>query len=246
MRFTISEMAKLANVTVRTLHYYDEINLLSPTEIAPDTGYRYYDGMAVERLQQILFYRELDFPLKEINKIMNSSDYKKETALIGQRELLLLRKKRLEDLICLLDANLKGENTMSFEEFDMSEIERTKEKYREEVEQKWGGTDAYKQSKERTELYKKEDWAAMMEKSKKIMKLFSEHRGENPESKEVQDLVKMWQDFITESYYDCTNEILAGLGEMYTGDERFTENIDEFGKGTAQFMGEAIKEYCKK
>lgn len=245
MRYSISETAKLSGVSVRTLHYYDEIDLLKPSEIVLETGYRYYDEPTMKRLQQILFYRELDFPLKEIVKIMNASDYRKEDALKRQRELLKLKRKRLDKLIDLLDANLKGDDTMSFDEFDMSEIERAKEKYAKEVESKWGGTDAYNQSKEKTAKYRKEDWAAIMKKSDEIMKLFANHLGEDPKSEEIQNLVSMWQQFITETYYDCTKEILDGLGKMYVADERFTANIDKFGKGTALLMSEAIKEYCK-
>ena len=245
MRFSISEMAKLSGVSVRTLHYYDEIGLLKPSEVVLDTGYRYYDELTMERLQQILFYRELDFPLKEIVKIMNASEYNKEDALKRQRELLKLKRKRLDKLIGLLDVNLKGDNTMSFDEFDMSEIEQEKEKYAKEVESKWGSTDAYSQSKEKTARYQKEDWAAVMGKSDEIMKLFANHLGEDPKSEEVQNLVGQWQQFITEFYYDCTMEILAGLGKMYVADERFTANIDKFGEGTALLMSEAIKEYCK-
>ncbi|MFA9463906.1 MAG: MerR family transcriptional regulator [Velocimicrobium sp.] len=245
MRFSISETAKLAGVSVRTLHYYDEIGLLKPSEIVLDTGYRYYDKLAMEKLQQILFYRELDFSLKEIMKIMNASDYKKEDALKRQRELLKLKRKRLDKLISLLDANLKGDNTMNFDEFDSSELEQAKEKYAKEVESKWGSTDAYKQSEEKTAKYKKEDWAVIMKQSDEILKLFSNHLGENPKVEEVQNLVSRWQQFITDSYYDCTKEILAGLGQMYVADERFTANMDKFGVGTAQLMSEAIKEYCK-
>lgn len=246
MRFSISEMAKLSGVSVRTLHYYDEIGLLKPSEVVLDTGYRYYDELAMERLQQILFYRELDFPLKEIVKIMNASEYNKDDALKRQRELLKMKRKRLDKLIRLLDANLEGENTMSFKEFDMSEIEQAKEKYEKEVESKWGDTDAYKQSKEKSSKYKKEDWAFIMGKMNEIIKLFANHLGEDPKSEEVQKLVVKWQQFITDSYYVCTKEILAGLGKMYIADERFKANIDKFGEGTAEFMSEAIEEYCKK
>ena len=137
MRKSISEMAKLSGVSVRTLHYYDEIGLLKPSEVVSDTGYRYYDELAMERLQQILFYRELDFPLKEIVKIMKSSEYNKEDALNKQRALLKLKRKRLDRLICLLDASLKGERNMSFKEFDMSEIEIAKEQYAKEVEERY-------------------------------------------------------------------------------------------------------------
>lgn len=246
MNLSISETAKLAGVSVRTLHYYHEIGLLSPSVVSEDTGYRYYDELALGRLQQILFYRELDFTLKDIIKIMNAPDYKVNDALKKQRELLSLKRDRLDKLIELLDVNLKGEKTVSFSEFDMSAIEEAKEKYAKEVERKWGHTDAYAQSKEKTDKYSKEDWAITMSKSEEIMKGFANLVGTAPESSNVQELVEKWKNFISESYYDCTNEILAGLGQMYVADQRFTENIDKYGVGTAQLMSDAIQVYCNK
>ena len=126
MRKTISEVAKQAGVSVRTLHYYDELGLLTPSEVTTDTGYRYYDENDITKLQQILFYRELDFSLKEIKTIMNSSDYDMSKALKQQRKLLMLKRQRLDEIIALLDANLKGEKTMSLKEFDMKEINDAK------------------------------------------------------------------------------------------------------------------------
>lgn len=245
MKFSVGETAKLTGISVRTLHYYDEIGLLSPS-IVSENGYRYYDNSALLRLQQILFYRELDFTLKDITKMMNVPDYKKEEALKRQRELLKLKRNRLDKLICLLDANIKGENTMSFKEFDMSAIEEAKNKYADEVKSRWGNTDAYAQSKERTDKYTKQDWENALNKSNEIFKRFAEHVNESPDSKDVQDLVEEWKTFITESYYDCTKEILASLGQMYVSDERFMNNINKFGNGTAEFMSQAIRIYCEK
>lgn len=244
MKFSVSETAKLTGISVRALHYYDEIGLLCPSMVS-ETGYRYYDNVALERLQQILFYKELDFSLKEINEIMNASDYKREDSLRRQRELLKLKRNRLDKLISLLDDNLKGENTMSFKEFDMNEIEEAKNKYAEEVKSKWGNTDAYAQSKKKTDKYSKEEWKNLMNKSDEIMKKFSTKVCDDPASKEVQELVEEWRAFITEYYYECTKEILSGLGQMYVADERFMKNINKFGEGTAQLMSKAIKIYCE-
>ena len=244
MSYSISETAKLTGVSVRTLHYYDEIGLLSPTRIS-ETGYRYYDDEALKKLQTILFYRELDFPLKEIAKLMKASNYQKDDALVKQRELLLLKRERLDRLIHLLENNIKGEYTMSFKEFDLSEIEETKQKYAKEVQERWGNTDAYQQSKQKTDAYGKEEWAKVTEKSDDIMKKFAQKVGTNPEDSTVQALVDEWRAFITESYYDCTKEILAGLGQMYVADERFQKNIDQFGEGTAKLMSQAIEIYCQ-
>ena len=245
MSYSISEIAKLTNVSVRTLHYYDQIGLLSPSMVS-QTGYRYYDEDALEKLQQILFYRELDFSLKEIAQIMNASDYRREDALIRQRELLILKKKRISKLIDLLDANLEGEKNMSFQEFDMSEIEAQKEKYAKEVEERWGNTKAYEQSKARTASYQKKDWEEITRKSDEIMREFAQNMHLSPESREASELVKKWQSFIDQTYYDCSDEILEGLGLMYMADARFQHNIDKFGEGTAQFMSDSIKAYCDK
>ncbi len=244
MKYSISEAATLMGVSVRTLHYYDEIGLLLPSSVVPETGYRYYDEKALEKLQQILFYKELDFSIKDIVKIMDSPDYQKEEAMQNQRELLKMKKERLERLIGLLDAGLKGENTMSIKEFDMTEIENAKEKYAKEVQEKWGSTDAYMQSQKKTAGFTKEDWAKSQEKASQIMQEFAKHIGENPASVGVQKLVEVWQSYITEFYYDCTKEILAGLGQMYVADERFMNNMDQHGAGTAKLMSEAIAIYC--
>ena len=245
MKKSISEMAKLSGVSVRTLHYYDEIGLLAPSEVVSETGYRYYNEDSLEKLQQILFYRELDFPLKEIVQIMNASDYNKEEALRKQRELLKLKRKRLDKLIGLLNANLKGDTTMSFNEFDTTEIDEAKAKYAEEVKERWGNTDAYAQSQKKTSKYTKEDWKRVNEGMDEHLKQFSESLNENPASEKVQGLVRGWQQYITETYYECTKEVLAGLGQMYVMDERFTKNMDKYGEGTAKLISEAIAVYCK-
>lgn len=246
MKYTISETAKLTGVSVRTLHYYDEIGLLAPSEVISDTGYRYYDEATIERLQQILFFKELDFPLKEIVKIMNSPRYDKEQALANQRELLILKRNRLNNLIALLDLNLKGEIVMSFSEFDNEEIEKEKKRYAKEVKEKWGDTDAYKECNEKQKNYSKKDYKEMMEKSDQILSAFAAQLGETPESSKVQDLVREWQNYISKYYYDCTDQILAGLGQMYVADERFTANMDKFGEGTAQLISDAINIYCNR
>ena len=245
MKFSVSEISKLTWVSIRTLHYYDQINLLTQS-IVSETGYRYYDDLSVEKLQQILFYKELDFSLKDISEIMSSTEYKKEGALIRQRNLLNLKRERLNKLIGLLDAKIGGDDTMSFKEFDVKEIEEAKTKYAEEVKAKWGNTSAYAQSKEKTDKYTKENWNQITNRTNEIIKKFAENVGKPSESKEVQDLVEEWRNFITESYYDCTNEILSGLGQMYVIDERFRKNIDKFGEGTAELISNAIKIYTEK
>ena len=245
MKLTISQMAKITGVSVRTLHYYDEIDLLKPCLVNPENGYRYYDEEDLSDLQQILFFRELDFSLKQIAKIMKSSDYNREEALEKQRQLLKLKRNRLDKIILLLDRQLKGDSKMSFNEFDTSDFEAAKKQYEKEVKEKWGSTDAYKQNQKKTASYTNEDWKNNTAKMDELLKKFSEKVGTDPANAEVQNLVEQWQQHITDCYYDCTKEILAGLGQMYSGDQRFKDNMDKFGEGTSQLISDAIAIYCK-
>lgn len=241
----ISEVAKLTGITVRTLHYYDEIGLLKPSEIT-EAGYRLYSREDLEILQQILFFRELDFPLSQIKEIMNNPNYDKEEALKKQKELLIQQRQRIEGLIKLIEKRIEGDNNMSFKEFDMNEIEENKKKYAKEVKERWGTSKAYEESEKKTSSYNKEKWGDINQETSEIFKGFAELRNSDPESEEVQELVRRWQKYITDNFYTCTNEILSGLGLMYVEDERFKENLDKNGEGTAKLMEEAIKIYCSK
>ena len=210
----ISEVAKLSGVTVRTLHYYDEIGLLKPSDIT-EAGYRVYSNKDLETLQQILFFRELDFPLNEIKEIMTNPNYNKNEALNKHKE------------------------------FDNSKIEENKRKYSEEVKNRWGNTDAYKEYEKKTSSYDKNSWTTINEEMIEILKEFADNSNEDPNSHIVQSLVEKWRAYITSNFYNCTKEILSGLGLMYIGDERFKENIDKYGEGTAEFMVKAIEIYCE-
>lgn len=240
----INEVAKLTGITVRTLHYYDEIGLLPPCEIT-ESGYRIYDEDSLEKLQQILFFRELDFPLNEIKEIMENPNYDKSQALERQRELLIKKRDRLEQLIALVNRTMEGEQQMSFQEFDITEIEKMKEQYAAEVKERWGDTEAYAQSQEKTSKYSKQQWNFLQGEGDAILQQFGKNRNERPDSAIAQELVRKWQDYITINYYQCTNEILSGLGLMYVGDERFTKNIDKYGEGTADFMSRSIQYYVQ-
>ncbi len=242
MKMQIKEFAEFAGVSVRTLHYYDEIGLLAPAYVDSTTGYRYYDESSLLRMQEILFYRELDFSLKSIAEILSSPNYDKEKAMKAQKNLLLLKKERLERLISSIDDAVKGENIMGA--FDNSEFE----KYKAEAKEKWGKTNAYKEYAEKTKDYSKDKWNNFVEGLNDIFAEFAVcmKNGEEPDSTEAQNLVKSLQSYIDENYYLCTNEILAGLGQMYVLDERFKNNIDKHADGTAEFASAAIEAYCKK
>ena len=240
MKMQIKEFADFTGVSVRTLHYYDEIGLLRPAFVDRATGYRFYDENSLLRMQEILFYRELDFSLKSIGEILSSPNYDKNKALNEQKQLLTLKKERLERLISAIDGAVKGENVMKA--FDNSEFE----KHKAEAREKWGNTQAYKEHQEKTQNYSKQKWNDLAQGMDDIMAEFalSMRNREAPASTEAQNLVKKLQSFITEHYYHCTKEILLGLGQMYVADERFRSNIDRHADGTASFICEAIQVYC--
>lgn len=236
----IKDFAEFTGVSVRTLHYYDEIGLLAPANVDKHTGYRHYDETSLLRMQEILFYRELDFSLKSIREILSSPDYDKEQALRQQKKLLILKKQRLEKLISAIDSAVKGEHVM--QAFDNSEFEA----YKAEVQEKWGKTDAYWEYADRTKQYSKNTWTNLAGEMDAILTEFAAcmKRGAEPDSAEAQALVKKLQSHITGNYYLCTNEILTGLGQMYVADERFQSNIDKHAAGTAAFINKAIEAYC--
>ena len=225
-------------MSVRTLHYYDEIGLLKPSEVDAQNGYRFYDERSLERMQEILFYRELDFSLKTIAQILLSPDYDKQQALTWQRKLLFAKKERLERLIDALDSLEKGEVFMK----PNNEYEDLKNKYAEEVRQRWGSTDAYKESQQRNT-----DFSQAASLLDAVFEEFAEldRSGISPDDEAAKVQVEKLQRCITDNFYTCTNEILAGLGQMYAADVRFKNNIDKHGEGTAEFVSQCIKSYCK-
>ena len=233
----IKEFAQQIGVSVRTLHYYDEIGLLKPSEVDVQNGYRFYDERSLERMQEILFYRELDFSLKTIAQILSSPDYDKQQALTRQRKLLLAKKERLERLIDALDSLEKGEGFMKNNEY-----EKLKNEYAEEVRQRWGSTDAYKESQQRNTDFNKA--AVLLDE---VFEEFAElnRSGISPDNEAAKIQVEKLQRCITENFYTCTNEILAGLGQMYVADERFKNNIDKHGEGTAEYVSQCIKSFCE-
>lgn len=216
---SVHEVVKLTGITARTLHYYDEIGLLKPTKVT-EAGYRMYDDTALSRLQNILLFRELKFPLKEIKVILDSPNFDPSEAIAQQIRLLELQYKHLGELITFTrELQKKGVMTMNFEVFDKSEID----KYEAEVKAKWGNTKAYQEYKQKDIARNKDSYGKL---AKELMTMFSE-LGElkhlTPNADEVQMKISALQKFITDNYYVCTDEILSGLGEMYVSDERFKE-----------------------
>ena len=245
MKMSVKEFAELTGVSVRTLHYYDEINLLKPAEIDENNGYRFYDRTALERMQEILFYRELDFPLKSICEILSSPDYDKQKALSEQKKLLILKKERLERIISAIDNAEESEAIMKA--LNNNDYEAARKQYESEAKERWGKTEAYKEHTEKTKDYSKDKWQSVTDGLDSIFGEFAEcvKDGNAPDSEVAKALTEKLQKHITDNFYTCTNEILLGLGQMYVCDERFTQNIDKHCVGTAEFVNKAIIEYCK-
>lgn len=242
MKMQIKEFAKLVGVSVRTLHYYDEIGLLKPSEVDKYTGYRFFDMSCFERMQEILFYRELDFSLKTILQIISSPEYDKRQALARQRDLLLAKKEHLEQLIEAIDSIEKGDDIMP----NKNEYETLREQYADEVRQRWGSTDAYKESVQRTSSYSRADWDNAYSALDDVLCGFAElnRNGTDHDAEAARLQVEKLKQCITDNYYTCTKEILAGLGQMYVADERFRNNIDKHGDGTAEYISMCIEKYC--
>lgn len=240
---TVKDVSKLTGVSVRTLHYYDAIGLLTPTKVT-DAGYRMYDDTALSRLQSILLFRELQFPLKEIKEFLDSPNFNQEETIAQQIKLLELQYKHIGELISFArEIQTKGVKTMNFEVFDTNEIEQ----YKAEVKSKWGNSKAYQEYEQRVVSHSEHNDSKFVNE---IMSLFTDLGAMKqlpPTDKAVQEKIAALQAYINENFYTCSNDILKELGEMYVCDDRFKKNIDRFGgEGTAKFVREAIFVYCEK
>lgn len=239
---TVKEVSDLTGVSIRTLHYYDQLGLL-PAAGHTDSGYRLYDDAALERLQQILLFRELEFPLKDIQRILTNSAFDRRKALAQQIELLTLKKQHLESLISLAQKTLTtGGTYMDFTAFDTQKIQE----YTRQAKQQWGATPAYKEFEQKTAHQTAQEAADMGSRLMEILAVFGGMQHKSPAAPAVQTQVKALQAFITEHYYTCTKEIFAQLGQMYGAGGAFTENINAVGgPGTAEFAAKAIEVYCQ-
>jgi DNA-binding transcriptional MerR regulator len=239
---TVNEVSKLTGVSIRTLQYYDKIGLLHPAKYT-EAGYRLYNDAALETLQQILLFRELEFPLKDIKEIISRPDFDRSKALEQQIKLLTLKKEHIENLIDLAKGiKLLGVRKLKFEAFDTSKIDE----YAAQAKAYWGKTPAYKEFEEKSRGRTKEEDKKIYRGMIDIFGEFGQIRNTEPSSKDAQALVKKLQDYITEHMYTCTKKILSSLGKMYAGGGDFTKNIDSYGgEGTAEFTSQAIEIYCR-
>ena len=239
---TVHEVSRLTGVSIRTLQYYDRIGLLRPAAYT-GAGYRLYDGAALETLQQILLFRELEFPLKDIERIIRNPSFDRRKALEQQIGLLELKKEHLENLIRHARGIQKeGAKTgMDFSAFDTKKMDE----YAAKAKESWGETPAYREYEQRAEKRSGEEAAELGRRMMDIFSGFGKIRDTDPAGREAQALVLELRDFISAHYYTCTDEILAGLGQMYAAGGEMSENIDRYGgEGTAVFAGRAIEAFC--
>ena len=239
---TVREVSELAGVSVRTLHHYDAIGLLRPSERSA-AGYRLYSDDDLLRLQQILLFRELEFPLADIRRIVDAPDFDRDRALAQQIELLELRRERLEGIIAQARALMEKGTTMGFDAFDTSKLDE----YQARAKAAWGDTDAWAEYERKGAGRTKREEASM---GAQLMDLFVPFgrmaaEGADPAGEDAQAQVARIRAFITEHMYTCTNEILAGLGKAYGAGGEFTSNINAAaGEGAAEFAAQAVAAYC--
>lgn len=238
---TVHEVSGLTGVSIRALHHYDQIGLLHPTEVT-GAGYRLYDNKALERLQYILLFKELQFSLKEIKGILDSPVFERDRALDQQITLLEMKKEHLENLIDLARGiKMIGVKRLDFTVFDTKKIDE----YARQAKASWGQTPEFREFEEKAKGRTKEEERKISIDLMGILAEFGSMKENDPGDKTVQDQVKRLQDFITEHFYTCSDEILFSLGQMYAGGGSMTENIDNAGgDGTAEFAARAIKTYC--
>jgi DNA-binding transcriptional MerR regulator len=241
MGMKVKEVADLVGISVRTLHYYDEIGLLVPEETT-ESGYRIYSDENLETLQQILFFKELGFPLKEIKEIIRNPSFDRQEALELQRNMLMEKRRRLDQMIATIDKtikHMKGEIQMSnkekFEGFDFRH-----NPYEEEARKRWGDK-AVDRANAKVQSMTKEEQEALSQEMKSIYQKLAALRHHSPESEEAQAAIKEWYDFLNNNFnHHYTLDAFKGLGQLYVEDERFTKNIDQFGEGLAKFMRDAM------
>lgn len=238
---TVHEVSSLAGVSIRTLHYYDRIGLLHPTKVT-EAGYRLYDDTALERLQCIMLLKEMEFPLKEIGRILESPDSVRNMALEQQIRLLQMKKEHLENLIDLA----RGITAIGVRKLDFSVFDTRKmDAYAKEAKKLWGETAQYHEYEEKSVGRSREEEKRLGVELMGILAKFGQMMELDPEDEAVQSQVRKLQEFISEHYYTCSKEILSSLGRMYAGGGSFTENINQAGgEGTAEFAHRAIEAYC--
>lgn len=247
MPYSINTFAKHTGVTPRTLRFYEQKGLLTPSQ-RQHNGYRVYTDTESARLQQILFFRELDFPLDEIKHLLDHPRFDPCEALAYQKELLLMKKKRLAKLIRTIETTLTHMSThQPVDDKDIygSLSQEEIESYKREAKERWGHTDAYRQSQERVKGFKKEDWQAIQDATDANMKALVALMvaGKAPTDPEVQAEIAKHHAGI-ERFYECSTQIYRGLGEMYLADQRFGDFYRKYHTDLPEFLVQGMRAFC--
>ncbi|MGP3952097.1 MerR family transcriptional regulator [Streptomyces sp. 7N604] len=244
MSYSVGQVAGFAGVTVRTLHHYDEIGLLSPSARS-HAGHRRYDDADLDRLQQILFYRELGFPLEEVAALLDDPDADPQEHLRRQYDVLTVRIEKLQKMAAAvqhaMEARKMGINLTPEEKFEVFG-EHDPDQYAEESLQRWGDTEPYRESVRRASSYTKEDWLRIKAEGAQNTSAFTAlmDAGAAPDSGEAMDLAEEHRQQISRNFYECTYEIHTGLAEMYMSDERFSATFEQIKPGLAGYLRDAI------
>ncbi|ANM31433.1 hypothetical protein ABI59_20430 [Acidobacteria bacterium Mor1] len=242
--YQVKELARLAGITVRTLHYYDEIGLLRPSARSA-AGYRLYDGDDLIRLQQILIGRSLGLPLTEIQQFLDRPGFDRLAALRAQREALVEQALATDRMIRAVDKAIAGLDGSAQGDFDMKELFDGFEpaEHQAEAERRWGATDAYRESSRRTRNYTPDDWKTLKAEQDRIYAdaAAAMAAGASPESAEAMAIAERHRLSIDRWFYPCSPFMHRGLADLYEADARFRENIDEHGEGLTTFLAAAIR-----
>ncbi|MEU9894328.1 MerR family transcriptional regulator [Streptomyces phaeochromogenes] len=244
MSYSVGQVAGFAGVTVRTLHHYDEIGLLVPSERS-HAGHRRYGDEDLDRLQQILFYRELGFPLDEVAALLDDPETDPRAHLRRQHELLTVRIEKLQKMAAAvehaMEARTMGINLTPEEKFEVFG-DKDPEEHAEEAERRWGGTETYAESQRRAARYTKDDWKRMQAEVASWGERYDTlmEAGESATGERAMDMAEEHRQHISQWFYDCSYEIHRGLGEMYVSDERFKEFYDSMRPGLAEHLRAAI------
>lgn len=245
MRHTVHSLAQLAGISVRTLHYYDEIGLLTPSTVGTN-GYRYYEEKELVRLQQILFFRELEFSLVDIKRMLDRPDFSVIEALKDQRKLIKLKQARLDKLINLINKTItRMNNNQKIHDEDLYDVFKDDDvkHYQDEVKERWGNTDAYKQSMKKVKAMTKSEMEQLKADGKKHTQAIADAMDKGIDHPDVQVLIKKSHEGIN-FFYDCSLEMFRNLGKMYVDDPRFAAHYEKVRPGLAVFMRDAIAYYC--
>jgi MerR family transcriptional regulator, thiopeptide resistance regulator len=241
----VGEVAALAGITVRTLHHYDRIGLLTPSQRTV-TGYRRYTPADLDRLHRVLVYRELGFSLEEVATLLDAPDADPAAHLRRQHRLLRERIERTQAMVAAVEKEMEAQQMgISLTPEERFEIfgEHDPEQYEAEVEERWGDTDAYRQSQRRTAAYTKEDWLRIKAEAADVERRFAEAMaaGVPADDARAMDIAEEHRQHIGRWFYDCPPAMHAGLGRMYVEDERFTAHYERLAPGLAQYVSTAVQ-----